>query len=551
MQFPTKYFILSALTVLALAGCGGATSSTSTSSVTDGDSDSDASSSSGTSGSVVGGNVSELTVDADGTATVSIDDLSDSDNVVIAIYSYNTENSSEAFQVSSENTAFLVNGDVSAPLDDENDQSDNDDLTEDFHAMLRADEENLDPDVDSPVDAGASQNLVRALTTGASQNFRVLSSFSNSSSYTTVTATLRVQNEYFEIWVDDRDEDTLDDSDLEELAEGFAAVIPQENDLFGTESDVNGDGKFAVLFSRVVNSLGASAGGIVTGFFYATDLFDTTQYPNSNEMEIIYALVPDPNEEYSSSAISKSFFMSNLAPGVMVHEYQHMISFNQHYFINGGSSEESWLNEGLSHLAEDLYTVNASDYMTETGMENPARVSGYLENISTICFSCGSSLNQRGGSYLFLRYLYEQAEQGQLAGAASGAELIQNLLDTSERGVTNVVHSAIGSTAAISDFKSLIGNFSVAVYLSNTGYNSSETVNFDGINLRATQDDNRGTTLNGPAIRTVSALPFTGTVQGSGIHYLQISGSTINDNGGELSFSFSADASFGAYVITQ
>lgn len=544
------------LAIVTLSHCGGSSSGGSGAAT----SSTESSTGGGSTESVVGGNVSELTIDEDGTAVASFDDLSDDDEVVVAIYSYNTSNTAEAFQVSDESVPFLVTADVTEEIDSGDEESsewDEIDITEEFHNMLREDEVALDEAEEfvysgEAEDGGAAPaSLVRFATTGSSRTFKVLSSFSDSSSYTTVTATLRTQTDDFEIWVDERDASTVTDAELATLADNFASAIPYENTLFGTESDVNDDDKFAVLFTRVVNGLGASSGGIVTGFFYATDLFETSQYANSNEMEILYALVPDPNADYSASAISKSFFLSNLAPGVMLHEYQHMISFNQHYFINGGSAEESWLNEGLSHLAEDLQSVNASSYMTATGIENPARVSGYLNNISTVCFSCGSSLNQRGGTYLFMRYLYEQAQQGNLSGASSGASFIQSLLNTSNRGVTNVVKSALGTSAANSQFKDLIGNFSVAVYLSNTDTNAASTVNFSGINLRATQDDNRSTTLNGPAVRTITGLPFTGTIQGSGIHYIQLSGSVINDNGGELSLSFSTDASFGAYVITQ
>ena len=41
-------------------------------------------------------------------------------------------------------------------------------------------------------------------------------------------------------------------------------------------------------------------------------------------------------------------------PATFVHEFQHMISFGQHVLARGGASESLWLNEGLSHIAEEL-----------------------------------------------------------------------------------------------------------------------------------------------------------------------------------------------------
>ncbi|MBF0106732.1 MAG: hypothetical protein HQM16_15575 [Deltaproteobacteria bacterium] len=76
--------------------------------------------------------------------------------------------------------------------------------------------------------------------------------------------------------------------------------------------------------------------------------------------------------------------------------------------------------------------------MTSSGLENPARVSSYLSEVSDVCFTCGTSLRERGGSYLF-RYLYEQAELGNLPAVDSGNELLSALVDTDLRDVENVI----------------------------------------------------------------------------------------------------------------
>lgn len=39
---------------------------------------------------------------------------------------------------------------------------------------------------------------------------------------------------------------------------------------------------------------------------------------------------------------------------LLVHEFQHLINFHQHILVRGGTSEATWLDEGLSHVAEDL-----------------------------------------------------------------------------------------------------------------------------------------------------------------------------------------------------
>jgi hypothetical protein len=530
---------LLSLCFIAVVACGGASSSGSASSSSGG------TSSGSTTDGVVGGNVTEISL-TDSSAQVSLSDITASDEIVLALHSYNTGTSSEAFTVgTSENARFLTDENL---MPDEVIDEEEGDTTESFHEMLSEQEQAIDPNAMAADGDLPGHPTPRFASTGSTKTFKVLNTFSGSGTYDTVTATLRFQNDSFEFYVDNRDSASIDDSDLATLASGFVGVLPQERALFGHESDVDNNGKFAVLFTHTVNALASGSGGIVTGFFYALDLFDVADYPISNETEVYYSFVPDPSGTYGS-AVSKSFAMSNILPGVLVHEYQHMINFNEHYFVSGGSAESSFLNEGLSHLAEDIYSINTSNYMEETGIENPARVKGFLENISNICFSCGSSLNQRGGSYLFLRYLYEQAQLGHISGSTDGADLIGHLLVTDLRGTENIAHAAYGASPPSDAFKTLLGRFSLAVYLSNTGETTNEQLQFTGINLRTAQDDNRGTVLNGPAVQTVSSLPFTDTILGSSMSYIQIDGQTIINNGGVLPLTFSADASFGGYLI--
>lgn len=524
---------------LFIYSCGGGSSNLSTVTIND-----SGSSSSGTTNTpAVGGAVSTVTI-SNGT---NIDLTSASGDMMLMLYSYSTSSSSSSFQLSSENEAaastnFLMSLSQGEMMDES-------DETEDFHAHLRALESDL---VDEPLrdGEGASRYLVRYATEGSQQTFKVLNSFSSGSSYTTVTATLILQTEYFNFYMDNRNLGSVSSSNLQSLANDFANVIDLERDLFGTESDVNGDGRFDVLFTQTVNQLGGSSGGMVTGFFYAVDLFDSNVYSISNEREVFYTFVPDPNGSYGA-AVSESFAMSNIYRGVLAHEYQHMISFNMHYNQNGGSSEEAWLNEGLSHLAEDIYSADETGYMTRTGLENPARVSGYLSRVSTLCFTCGSSLYQRGGSYLFARYLYEQAELGAFENLTDGRDFLNRVLDTRERGEQNIVNAVFGSGSEESEFSHLLGLFGLAMYLSDTGLTDDSRFSFSGINLRGSQNDNRGTYLSGPATQTLTGFPYSSTVSGNGFVYMNIDGETSVENGRSLSISTSTGSQYGGYLIQE
>lgn len=531
-----NYFLLSLLVVL-ISACGGGSTVSSGSSADVG----------GEGGeSLEGGSVTEIDFDEDtNSAILTFNDITASQRFVLSLYHYNEDGDTEAYQLSSVNAGT---GGVNSLLTPSVSTLSND-ATEDFHQWLREAESELD---ESAHLGSSSIKAVKKLTTpslGSEKAFKVLNSFSGSGSYATVNATVRYITDNFLAYVDNRNTGNLTDGDLEDLLAPFEALVVKERNLFGgTESDVNGDGRFAILFTQEVNELGAAAGGIITGFFYAVDLFSTSKYAQSNEMEIFYTYVPDPSGDYGTP-ISKSFSLSNILPSVLPHEFQHMINFNMHYFENDGSAENSWLNEGLSHLAEDIYSLNGSDYMTETGIENPARVSGYLAQTDSLCFTCGSSLYQRGGSYLFVRYLYEQAEKGNLSAASIGSDLISRLMNTDQVGTDNIVQAVYGSTASSTKFRDLVGQFGLALFMSDTGLTSDSRLQFDGIDLRGAQNDNRGTVLNGPAVDSIDSFPLTDTLGGTSITYLEITGEDIEEAGGQISIQVSDESSAGGYLV--
>lgn len=495
-----------------------------------------------TSEGLEGGAVTEITFDDNNQAVVEFDNVSDEARYVLAIYSYNASGSSDAFQLgsSANMTTPQLPGEKESRFASK-------DLTEDFHDWLRGEEANIEFDQPAtPRMATKSETSSSSTEIGAKKSFKVLNSFGGSGGYDTVKAVLIYKSSHFLAWVDERNENSYTDSEWEELLDDYEAKIEDEQALFGVESDVDGNGTYNVLFTQVVNELGGSSGGIVTGFFYAVDLF--TSYTQSNQTEILYSFVADPNGEYGTT-ISKEFALSNIHPSVLVHEYQHMINFNMHYFVNGGSPEMSFLNEALAHLAEDIYSQNSSGYMTETGIENPARVSGYLASIDDLCIVCGASLYQRGGSYLLLRYLYEQAERGNLPAVSSGAQLIDGLLNTSQIGVDNIVLSSYGETESEQRFRDIMGQFGLAVFLSDTGLTSDDRFQIDGIGLRDIQSDNRGTVLQGPSVISAGGNSLNSTIGGASISYVELTSADIENLGGSLGVSLAGEGSVGAYLI--
>lgn len=537
------FWLVSACLVV---NCGGAaTMETSVDSQSESDNAEDTYSGEG----LEGGAVTEVTIDSEsGTAVVDLSNASTSANYILALYSYNSAGTTDAYQLGQ---SSQVNARSLLTLTDDGEE----DVTEDVHQWLREEEAFLDEawfldGAGGGVTRGAGSGRAASKEAAAStRTFKVLRSFSSGGSYTSVTATLRHEGSSFRIYVDNRNASSLTDDDLGILASDFEEVLGTERSMFGTESDIDSDGKFNILMTQAVNELGASSGGFVTGFFYAVDLFSASKYAQSNETEIIYTFVPDASGSYGTP-VSKSFAMSNILPGVIPHEFQHMINFNMHYNVNKGSPEISFLNEGLAHLAEDLYSFDGTGYMTTTGLENPARIGGYLESIDTLCIVCGASLYQRGGSYLMVRYLYEQAQKGNLPAVASGTALTQRLLNTSKTGVDNIVNAVYGEVASVEgQFRSLLGQYSLAVFMSGTGLTSDDRFEINGVDLRGAQSDNRGTVLQGPAVNALSSSSFTSTIGGASVSYVEITGDDISSLGGTLEVQVSDQAGIGAFLI--
>lgn len=155
----------------------------------------------------------------------------------------------------------------------------------------------------------------------------------------------------------------------------FAALAKEYDELvhptmvrwFGEPSDINSDGKVVLLFTPAINRLTPPGSlGFVGGYFWSADLLPRNlpaqnySCPASNEQEIMYFLTPDPSGQVNGNRFTvPSVFKS--VRGTIAHELQHLINFGRRQRANTGA-ETDWLNEGLSHLAEELVGRAARRY---------------------------------------------------------------------------------------------------------------------------------------------------------------------------------------------
>lgn len=376
----------------------------------------------------------------------------------------------------------------------------------DLETFLRAAETML-TEVSDPLDTSVSlgKSVAKAVSVGSSGSFRILSSLNSISSYSTVSATAQCVNNRVAVYVDAAfDASVMGSGEYATLCTQFKGALDAEFALLGDPPDINGDGVVTVLMTPKVNALGGSGGGIVTGFFFAGDLLARNAgNPASNEQEIVFVLVPDPDGTYGTK-ISKDFAMSNLLTAVVPHEVQHLLSYHYHVLTNGGASETTWLNEAMAHLIEDV---------TGYGQENPSRVALYLASPhdSPLIPSASPDLSERGGLYLFLRFMYEQA------GSDSGA-FLKNLVQTSRSGVDNVLAAFGTSRSGFDDWGDFLRRWGVAVaamdahvttdarYTYRARTWNTATSHWQGVCLVCDADDGRSTTLTGPTRSTYGSL---------------------------------------------
>lgn len=150
------------------------------------------------------------------------------------------------------------------------------------------------------------------------------------------------------------------EADFAALAQEFdQTTYPTVAGWFGIPTDINGDGRITILVTPEINRLTPTGSlGFAGGFFFMSDLIARSipsqgySCPASNEQEILYLLAPDVNGQVNGNRFSVETARES-ARGTMAHEMQHMINQGIRQSSSGGAREVAWLDEGLSHFAEE------------------------------------------------------------------------------------------------------------------------------------------------------------------------------------------------------
>ncbi len=248
------------------------------------------------------------------------------------------------------------------------------------------------------------------------------------------------------------------DDEYASLGVSFDTLVdPLDRQAFGNPSDIDHNGKIVLFFTKAVNDLTpASSQSYIGGFFYARDLFptqSTTDFSGcagSNVGEMFYVMVPDPKR---GGAFSKTNVASEVL-GTVAHEYQHLINASRRMYVNTDATdfEETWLNEGLSHIAEELLFYKASGLKPRQDIDATAirsstkylnafnnyqsdNVGRYREYIASpskySAISDNDSLETRGATWSFLRDAADKL-------ATSDGDIWYRLVNSTTTGMANL-----------------------------------------------------------------------------------------------------------------
>jgi hypothetical protein len=231
---------------------------------------------------------------------------------------------------------------------------------------------------------------------------------------------------------------------------------------FGGPTDLDDNERVVAFYTRAVNQLSPPASSsVVTGYFTARDLFSSgpTSCTLSNEGEIFYMLVPDPTGAVNSNVRTVASVRSGTV-ATMAHELQHLINASRRVYVHGTQTfEQVWLNEGLSHIAEELvfYRITGlaprSNVSLSTITASSARINAYNTYMSQNFGRYRAHLSRpdtagpiknsdalavRGAIFSFLRYAADRRND-------DDAALWYTLVNTTLTGTANL-QNALGST---------------------------------------------------------------------------------------------------------
>lgn len=252
--------------------------------------------------------------------------------------------------------------------------------------------------------------------------------------YETINTDLKYSGKKVEIWVY---ENQISDAQAIRIGQEFDNnIYPLMTKNFGEESDVDNNDKINIVIYDIKDYC-ESTNVFTQGYFNPIDLYDDE---DSNKGEVLYIdtyPTMDVTDFYGNQGIE------NLYP-IIVHEFQHMINFNESSIKGNKGSVDTWINEGLSMAAEQVYTNKPR--MDRISYYN---LSNSITNGHSLLYwdYYGDVLSNYSLSYLFMQYLNIQAGVGE----GIYKEIIQSP-NNNYKAIENIIKKYIDPNMSFGEF---------------------------------------------------------------------------------------------------
>lgn len=299
-----------------------------------------------------------------------------------------------------------------------------------------------------------------------------------------ITATLMGITDHTYFWVEDGQD--YDPADIQAAADRFENEYYERlTNLFGEywTPGIDNDPRISLLHIR-------SSSGDELGFFNSDDEYPQSLFRYSNEQELVYLNMDELR------------LGSDLYFATLVHEVQHLIQ----WYVD--PSESTWLNEGLSQLAE-IYlgfddTAETTDYLN-----NPTIRLNHWEYDEDLVYA------HYAGAYMLSVYLWEQL------GDTAVQELVRHPAD----GMASI-HAILQGYAPDLTLEQFMGNWAAANLLDDT----STDPRFHYQNLDFRRPDTAYTAIPSETLEIETEL------NQYGVHYID-----LNELRGPFTLTFAGD----------
>jgi len=325
-------------------------------------------------------------------------------------------------------------------------------------------------------------------------------------------------------------------------------IFSVDEAYFGHPGDIDGNGHILVLFSKAVNAVTLGSPRLsLLGFVFAGDWYARSgsgfTCPASNQGEIYYGRVPDPNGTYGNP--SSRYQEMARAPTVMAHELVHLIQFGRRFgkglgFIGSSMAEAqaslgeevvghavtghaTYRNYGAATITgsgdANWYLNKFDDLADYFGFEGPTRRVGSAPEQCGWWQQEASPCSGRplwyGVGWSFLRWLSDTYGPGYPGGEEGLQRALVTAAGTGPQIAADVVNVPL---------ETLMAEWSAALYVDDRIPDADASLTLSSWNLRDFEQSMPATARLEPVEEAFGDWSLAGDVRASSTGYVAVAG---------------------------